>query len=940
MNLTNVAPMIIGLLMLGTLSACSRSTPEPAGTPELKYEKYTLQNGLDVILSEDHRLPMVAVDIWYHVGPAYEAAGRTGFAHLFEHMMFEGSKHVAARQHFQVLESIGGTTLNGTTDFDRTNYFETVPANELETSLWLESDRMGYLLDTLDQAKLTNQQDVVRNERRQSIENVPYGIVGEAVFHSLYPKGHPYYADVMGSHEDIQSAKLEDVRNFFRQYYAPNNASLAIAGDFDAAATRQLVQKYFGPFKRGPEVPKVTVQTPQITAERRGVIKDHVELPRVYMAWITPPFFKEGDADADVTANALGGDKSSRLYKKLVYEKQIAQDVAAEQQSLVLGSAFQIIVTARPGHKPEEIEAAIDEEMSSYLQNGPEQKEIERARNTFESRHLEGLEVLGGFGGVADTLNEYNYYVNDPGYLAKDLERYQRVTPATAKAFANAYLKKNQRVVVYGVPGEPDLGPPVPTPAPTKVAAGASPEAVNADEQWRKDRPKPAATHAMQLPTPKSFTLDNGLTVIYNERPGMPVVAASLVVNTGGESNPIARPGLANFAVGMLNQGTATRNALQIADDTAQIGASMDTSSTKDDSSITVQALRKNFPAALDLLADVALHPNFPQAEVERERASRIAGFAQQRQDPDAIASVVAVSALFGPKSSYGFIESGTEESVKTITRDDLVGFWKQSFVPNNAALIVAGAISETDLRALVDKTFGMWQKGTPMPSALGTPAMTAARVLIGDKPGAPQTAMFIATLGAPRSTPDYAAMNVMNTALGGLFSSRINLNLREGHGYTYGAFSQFIFRRNTGPFWISSGIRTDATAPAIAETLQEIARISAAPMPPEELAMARDSLTRSLPSSFETSGSTVGSLAELFTFNLGLDYYSKYPALISAVTAEAAQAAAKKYLQADKMIVVLVGDRAKFEPAVRKLNLGAFEFRNPDGTVAKGNSK
>ena len=456
--------------------------------------------------------------------------------------------------------------------------------------------------------------------------------------------------------------------------------------------------------------------------------------------------------------------------------------------------------------------------------------------------------MLGGFGGVADTLNEYNYYVNDPGYLAKDLERYQRVTPATAKAFANAYLKKNQRVVIYGVPGEPDLGPPVPTPAPAKVAAGASPEAVNSDEPWRKDRPKPAEAHAVQLPTPKSFTLNNGLTVIYNERPGMPVVAASLVVNTGGESNPITRPGLANFAVAMLNQGTATRNALQIADDTAQIGASMDTSSTKDDSSVTVQALRKNFPAALDLLADVVLHPNFPQAEVDRERASRVAGFAQQRQDPDAIASIVAVSALFGPKSSYGFIESGTEESVKSITRDDLVGFWKQSFVPNNAALIVAGAITESDLRALVDKTFGMWQKGTPLPSALGTPAKTAARVLVVDKPGAPQTAMFIATLGAPRSTPDYAAMNVMNTALGGLFSSRINLNLREGHGYTYGAFSQFIFRRNTGPFWVSSGIRTDATAPAIAETLKEIARISAAPMSPEELAMARDSLTRSLP--------------------------------------------------------------------------------------------
>lgn len=937
MKLTKANAVFTGLVLLGAMVACSRSTPAPGSSPELKYEKYTLANGLDVILSEDHRLPMVAVDIWYHVGPAYEAAGRTGFAHLFEHMMFEGSKHVAASRHFQILESIGGTNLNGTTDFDRTNYFETVPANELETALWLESDRMGYLFDTIDQAKLSNQQDVVRNERRQSIENEPYGIVGEAVFHSLYPKGHPYYADVMGSHEDIQSAQLEDIRSFFRQYYAPNNASLAIAGDFDAAATRQLVQKYFGPFKRGPEVPKVTAKAPQITAERRSVVKDHVELPRVYMAWITPAYFKEGDADADVTANALGGDRSSRLYKKLVYDRQIAQDVTAYQQSLMLGSAFQIMVTARPGHKPEEIEAAIDEEINTYLQNGPEEKEIERARNTFESHHLEGLEVLGGFGGVADTLNLYNHYLNDPGYLAKDLERYQRVTPATAKAFANAYLKRNQRVVIYGVPGLPDLGPPVPTPPPTKVAAGTGAEPVNADEPWRKDRPKPAAAHAVQLPTPKSFTLTNGLTVIYNERPGMPVVAASLVVSTGGESNPIDKPGLANFAVAMLNQGTATRSALQIADDTSQIGASMDTASSKDISSITVQALRKNFPAALDLLADVALHPNFPQAEVERERASRIAGFAQQRQDSNAIASIVAVSALFGPKSSYGYIELGTEASVRTMTREDLAGFWKQSFIPNNAALVVAGAIPESDLRVLVDKAFGAWPKGTPMPSALGMPAMTAARVLIVDKPGAPQTAMFVATLGAPRSTPDYAAMNVMNTALGGLFSSRINLNLREAHGYTYGAFSQFIFRRNTGPFWVSSGVRTDATAPAIAETLKEIGRISATPMSRDQLAMARDSLTRSLPSVFETSSSAVGTLADLFIYNLGLDYYSNYPALISAVTAEAAQAAAKKYLLPDKLIVVLVGDRAKFEAGVRKLNLGVVELRNSDGTVISG---
>ena len=317
--------------------ACGPSTEQAApasaanDVPTLTFEKYTLPNGLEVILSEDRRLPLVAVNLWYHVGPANEEPGRTGFAHLFEHMMFQGSKHVPGDTHFRSLEGAGASDLNGTTDFDRTNYFETIPANQLELALWLESDRMGYLLDQVDQANLSNQQDVVRNERRQSVENQPYGIVEEALFHQLFPKEHPYYASVIGSHTDIQAAKLEDVKNFFKLYYAPNNASIAIVGDIDKAATKALVEKYFGTLKQGQPVPKPSVQTPPISAERRAVVQDRVELPRVYMAWLTSPIFKPGDADADIVSTALGGGRSSRLYKKLVYEKQIAQDVSAAQ---------------------------------------------------------------------------------------------------------------------------------------------------------------------------------------------------------------------------------------------------------------------------------------------------------------------------------------------------------------------------------------------------------------------------------------------------------------------------------------------------------------------------------------------------------------------------------------------------------------------------------
>ena len=342
-----------------------------ADIPRVPFEKYTLPNGLEVILSQNQRLPMVAVNLWYHVGPANEEPGRTGFAHLFEHMMFQSSKHVPEDSHIQLLEAAGASNLNGTTDFDRTNYFETVPANQLELALWLESDRMGYLLEKVDQPALSNQQDVVRNERRQSVENRPYGLAQEALVQSLFPKWHPYYGNVIGSHEDIQAVNLDDVNRFFRQYYAPNNASLAIVGDIDVGRTKTLVEKYFGTLKRGPAVPPVEAETPRITSERRRVVYARVELPRVSMAWLSPPIFEPGDADADIAASVLGAGRSSRLYKKLVYEDQIAQDVSVRQESLMLGSIFQIQATARPGHTAEELEKAIDAELAALKMRAP-----------------------------------------------------------------------------------------------------------------------------------------------------------------------------------------------------------------------------------------------------------------------------------------------------------------------------------------------------------------------------------------------------------------------------------------------------------------------------------------------------------------------------------------------------------------------------------------
>src|SRR5882672_7141761 len=711
--------LCLSCLAVGTSGAPAASL----AAAQIKYEKYTLKNGLEVILSENHRLPLVAVDLWYHVGPANERAGRTGFAHLFEHMMFEGSKHVGPKAHDRYLEAAGASDINGTTDFDRTNYFETLPSNQLELALWLESDRMGYLPDQLSQANLSNQQDVVRNERRQSLENAPYGVVEEGLFHQLLPKEHPYFAEIIGSHADIQAAKLEDVRKFFKLYYAPNNASLAIVGDFDPDHARELVEKYFGPLKRGEDVPKIKARTPAIASERRAVIQDNVQLSRVYMAWLTSPIYKPGDAEADLGATILGGGKSSRLYKKLVYEKQIALDVAVTQQSLILGSVFELQATARPGVKPEDLEKAINAELDAFRTGGPTPAELNRARNVLESRIIERLETLGGFGGVADRLNAYNHYLGTPDFLAADIGRYENASIAAIQAFVQGQLNSNQRVVVYGVPGKPGLGPDVPTPkAEQKGEAQGGGEPVNADVAWRKDPPKAGPASALHLPVPEQFKLENGLTVFYNERPVLPVVTAALVLRAGSGANPIDRPGLAGMTARMLQQGTATRSATQIADRAADLGATLNSRASTDSSLIATHSLSRSFPDALELLADVALHPSFPKAEIERVRSERLAALVQEKDDPFSVAFRVAAAALYGAHHTYGYPESGTAESVKAISHDDLLHFWQQNYSPNDAALIVSGNIKLALLKPLLEKAFGEWKAGKASAPAVGTP--------------------------------------------------------------------------------------------------------------------------------------------------------------------------------------------------------------------------
>jgi len=927
--------------LTGTASAQKAKPQEQSRVPlpQIKYEKIKLKNGLDVILYEDHRLPLVAVNLWYHVGPANERPGLTGFAHLFEHMMFQGSQHVGPKAHFRHLEGAGASDINGTTELDRTNYFETLPSNQLELALWLESDRMGYLLGTLDREKLANQRDVVRNERRQGVENEPYGLVEEQLYHQLFPKSHPYYADVIGSHEDIEAARLNDVRQFFWQYYTPNNASLAITGDIDPTKTKALVEKYFGTIPAGPPVPKITAVTPPITSERRSVVTDQVELPRVYMGWITPPIYKPGDAESDLLAQLLGGGKSSRLYKTLVYDKQIAQDVHVENQSLLLGSIFEIQATAKPGVKPEDLEKAINDELAKLRTEGPSQAELDRARNVIETRVIQALERLGGFGGIADRLNRYNHYLNEPGYLPKDIARYNNTTVSDLERVANAELQPNSRVVVYGVPGKKVIDdPPRAKEEQEKEAKETSTVATTMpDEPWRKNAPQPGALPQMSLPVPAALKLSNGLSVLLIEQHKLPVISAHLVVLTGSDANPLKKPGLASFTAAMLTEGTNHRSALQIADDAAQIGASIGSLSTTDFSSASIRVLKQNIEPALDLLSDIGLNPKFDPAEIERIRKQRQTDILQIKDQPVRLAFGALLKAVYGPDHPYGYREIGTAESNGAITRDDMLNFWKQGYVPGNSALVLAGDITADEAHRLAERYFGSWKGGGA--SKLVPPPVetkTNKTVYIVDKPAAPQTYVIAGGLGVPRSSPDYVPIEVMNKALGGLVSSRINMNLREEHGYTYGAFSVFFYRRGPGIFGAGGAIRTDATAPAVGEILKELERIHTAPLTAAELKLAKDAFSLSLAGIFETSERTAGTTGTLFTYDLPLDYYRQLPGKINAVNSADVQRVATQYIHADSSIVIAVGDRAKIEAELKKLSIGPIEMVDYDGNPVK----
>ncbi len=887
--------------------------------PQITFEKYRLDNGLQVILHQDKKLPVVHVNLWYHVGSKNEKPGRTGFAHLFEHMMFQGSKNANAK-YITYIERAGANLreggVNGTTSFDRTNYFETVPSESLEYALWLESDRMGFLADALSQEKLDNQRDVVKNERRQSYENVPYGRAIQMIFENLFPKGHPYSWIVIGSQEDLDAASLEDVKDFFNTYYTPNNCSLVVAGDLEFDQARRLVDKYFGPFTPGPALERPRHWVPGLDGKKRIVVSDRVPQDRVYMVWPTPAYFKPGDAELDLASRIFSQGKNSRLYRTLVYEKQIASDVSAFNYSLEISGLFGIIATARPGNSLEELEKIILEEINHFAETGPTEEELLREKAKQEYDFISGLERLGGFGGKADLLNQYNTYLGSPDYFARDYGRYQKIVNRDIQAAVHQFLDHPNPLVISFVPEVSDR-----------------PKATEFD---RSQAPIIGIRRGFLPPTFSSAELRNGMTVIVSERNELPKVAVGLVLKSGSTSDPERLPGTAWMTAEMLDEGTASRSALQIQAELDQLGTVLSTSAESEVAHVTLDALKKNLKPSLHLMADIILNPTFPSDELERQRKHRLDSILQERHNPAAISRSIFRSVLFGDHHPFGRETAGNEASVQKLQRSNLESYYRTFWRPNNSVLVLAGDIALDEAVQLVEGCLGSWNAGSfPSPQVpLVDPPQELTIVLV-DRQDAPQSQVRIGSIGPKRKVADIYAIELMNMVLGGAFSSRLNLNLREDKGYTYGASSGFAYGRNLG-FWAGgAGVQTRFTRETVIELRKELKQIRGEkPITATELEMAKSNLTRGYAQRFETLGRLTEQVFDMVSYDLPLEEIQKYPGAIENITLEQAQAAALTYIDPSKAVVVIVGDLTKIEKEIRDLNLGPVVLMDSQGNV------
>jgi len=903
------------LLILFSIMASS-ALAQGGAVPQLKISEYRLTNGLRVVFHPDRSTPIVAVNVWYHVGSKNETTGRSGFAHLFEHMMFQGSKNYNT-DYLKAVDDLGATTLNGSTNGDRTNYYEVVPSNQLEAVFFLEADRMGNLLEAMTQEKLDNQRDVVKNERRQNYDNQPYGTASEKISSLMFPASHPYSWTTIGSLGDLTAASMEDVKSFFREFYVPNNATLVVSGDFDEKKARTYIQKYFGPIKRGPEVKRPNPAPAKLDAVIRREYEDSVQLPRTHMVWHTVPLGHKDQPALDFLGSILSAGRGSRLQSKMVYDKQLSQDVGAFHSSREIGGAFQITSTARPGKTLTEIEQEINIEIERLKNEGPTPDEVARAISRNESQSVFALQTIGT---KADIINSSATFYNKPSAFLTRIEEYRRVTADDVKRVANTYLTSNHLVMNF-VPRKDKAASQAMTAANTPTTKAG--KKAGAEIDYSKNLPKPGPEPKFITPSVEKQTLTNGLEVWLVRQTELPIVSMNMVFRSGGTANPTGKAGLASFVSNLLNTGTKTRSAVEIANQLGDIGASLNSGSSYDSANVSMQTLTREMDRALAIYSDVIVNPAFPEREFQTFQRRTLVGLQQRKDNANAIASVAYNALLYGRNHPYGSSPGGDEASVKAIKQSDVDSFYRTYYRPNNAVLIVSGDVTMATLQPKLESAFANWKSASvPQVKLPEIAAFDRPGIYLIDKPGAAQSVIMIGQVGVPRDTPDYHALQVMNSILGGGGSARLFMNLREDKGYTYGAYSNFAYRRGAGPFTASAGVQSLVTKESVMEFIKELNGIRGSiAVTPQELETNKLNLIRSLPGSFETNSDIANQLSSIVTFGLPNNYYDDLARNIRAVTLADINRVSNKYLTPDRMAILIVGDKALIEPRLREID-------------------
>jgi zinc protease len=893
-----------------------------ADAPDLsiEYDKFTLENGMTVVVHEDRKAPIVAVSVWYKVGSKDEPDGKSGFAHLFEHLMFNGSENYDD-EYFGPFEEVGATAMNGTTWFDRTNYFQNVPTPAVDMAMWMESDRMGHLLGVVTEEKLDNQRGVVQNEKRQG-DNQPYGLVEYRVLEGLFPAGHPYRHSTIGSMADLNSASLEDVHQWFKDYYGAANAVVVLAGDIDAAAARDLAEKYFGDIPAGPPVKRMNAWVPDRSENTSETMYDRVPQIRTYRYWAVPGRITPERRELDLAASILGNGKNSRLYQALVYKSQLAVSVNVSVEVHQLSSMFYIDATLKRGSSLDEVNALIDVEMARFLKDGPTQNELKRAQTKYNARVIRGLEQIGGFGGKATALAEGEIYAGDPGFYKTSIERINAATTKTVRATAAEWLSDGRYqldVLPFGDYSEAESA--------VDRSAGL---------------PGVGSLPSLKFPEIERAALSNGLEVVFAARKTVPIVNIALQFDAGYAADSFGKLGASSFTMSMLDEGTQSRTALEISAEAETLGANISTNSNLDMSTARLSSLKNNLKPSIDLFADIVLNPTFSDAEIERARQRWIAGIEQEKTQPVAIALRNLPPLIYGSDHAYGIplTGSGTEESINSLTREDLVNFHSTWIRPSNGTLYVVGDTTMDEVLPVLEKAFGKWRedrRALPQKNLAEVDLADQGRVIIVDKPGSPQSLILAGHIAPPTGTPDNIAVSTMNDIIGGQFTARVNMNLREDKGWAYGAYTFMPDARGQRMWMVYAPVQTDRTGDSIKELLSEFdGFMSDARATDSELEKSVKNNVNSLPGQFETGNAVLGSMLSNHRFDRDDDYVESLTGKYQSLDLDDVHDAADKVIKANRLTWLIVGDREQIEAELRALELGPVSIMDADGHLVE----